>query len=56
MINATGIVVKNYLYIFNLVCDKPMLFKFNIKFDLWEEISIQSSEFRIGKSDWASVY
>lgn len=41
---------------FNLGNDKPNIFKYNIKFDLWEELPVYSNNFKVNKSDSASVF
>ena len=56
VINSTSIVTREFIYVFNISNEKPGIFKYNIKFDLWEEIPIYSNNFKINRSDSASVY
>ncbi len=56
VLNSTSIAVREFIYVFNLGNDKSSIFKYNTKFDLWEEIPVFSNNFKINKSDSASVF
>ena len=56
VLNSTSIVVREFVYVFNLGNEKPSIFKYNTKFDLWEEIPMYSNNFKVSHSDSATVF